>query len=1239
MHLKSLTLKGFKSFASSTTLRFEPGITCVVGPNGSGKSNVVDAISWVLGEQGAKALRGGKMEDVIFAGTTGRAPLGRAEVTLTIDNSDGALPIEYTEVSITRRVFRSGAGEYEINGSSCRLLDVQELLSDSGIGRELHVLVGQGQLDAILQSRPEERRAFIEEAAGVLKHRKRKEKALRKLEAMESNLARLGDLTTELRRQLKPLGRQAEIARRAQTIQADLRDARLRLAADDLVTLRGTIARDAADEDEARRRRDETERALAAESAAREELEAALEVDAPAYERAQEAHHRLASLAERLRGTVALAAERHRHLTGAEEPASGPDPDELERQAAAAAENEAALAEEVALARETLEDAAARREDAEETLEAADRRVAAATRAAADRREGLARLAGQVETQRGRVAAAIEELETLAASIGETTARAAAARAELAEEEAAAGAVDAAEPGEPTAQASVPEDAPDPEAAFDAATERHEQVRAEVDRAAAAHRDAERDRAHWKARVEALELTLTRRDGAGELLAGGREGVLGSVAALLRVGPGDETAVTAALGPVADAVVVAGVDAAADALAHLHATDAGRAGLLVADAGPVVTAGDPPAGATWAADLVRAPEAVAGAVARLLAGVVVVDDLPAARTLVAAHPELTAATRAGDVLGGVWAVGGPSGNRSILEMQSAADEAGDRRADAERAEKAAATALEAARHAEAAARAEVGVARQVRDDARRADVERRKAADARRVQDDARRAARARRLGGLAETVRGAEAELARLTERRATVEQAREERRAELDDLSERLEMATDQADTDASDDADGSDVGARDAAAVALNAARAAEVEGRLALRTAEERARAVTGRAEALRHRARAEREQRERAATRRRERERQAALLTEILEHGRTGVDRIAGSVTAAAAARDRLAAARQARAAELDGVRERTRSLQQTLERLTDAVHRDEVLRAEQRTRLAQLEESIVERFGIGLEDLVREYGPAAGIPPSEAEVAEVTQARERGEQVSMPPPMPYDRAEQQRRATRAEKELGTLGKVNPLALEEYAALEERYRFLSTQLEDVKASKRDLLSVVADVDQRILDVFAEAFADVAREFEVVFPVLFPGGDGRLVLTDPDDLLTTGVEVEARPPGKKVKRLSLLSGGEKSLTAVAMLVAIFRARPSPFYVMDEVEAALDDANLRRLISLLDDLRRTSQLVIITHQKPTMEIADALYGVSMRGDGITAVVSQRLRGADAPGPLARADPSPVS
>ena len=331
------------------------------------------------------------------------------------------------------------------------------------------------------------------------------------------------------------------------------------------------------------------------------------------------------------------------------------------------------------------------------------------------------------------------------------------------------------------------------------------------------------------------------------------------------------------------------------------------------------------------------------------------------------------------------------------------------------------------------------------------------------------------------------------------------------------------------------------------------------------------------------------------------------------------------VAAALAHRDELARARTECTAKLDQVRETVRALTGQLASLTDAVHRDEVAKAQAALRIEQLEESILDQYGIGLDDLIAEYGPEVELPPTALEIEEYEQAKERGEQVTAPAPLPYDRATQERRAKRAEKDLATLGKVNPLALEEFAALEERYTFLSTQLEDVKTARKDLLAVVADVDARILQVFTEAYADVEREFVGVFEKLFPGGEGRLVLTDPSDMLTTGIEVEARPPGKKVKRLSLLSGGEKSLTAVAMLVAIFRARPSPFYVMDEVEAALDDTNLRRLIGLFEQLREKSQLIVITHQKPTMEIADALYGVSMRGDGITTVISQRLRGQD--------------
>jgi chromosome segregation protein len=408
-------------------------------------------------------------------------------------------------------------------------------------------------------------------------------------------------------------------------------------------------------------------------------------------------------------------------------------------------------------------------------------------------------------------------------------------------------------------------------------------------------------------------------------------------------------------------------------------------------------------------------------------------------------------------------------------------------------------------------------------------------------------------------------------------------------------------------------------------VDSVRSAVVEARLAVRTAEERANAVRGRADSLRRAAATEREARVRAQRARAAREHAATIAAAVSESGRTLAARLAEVVAVASTTRDRLAAERQQRAAAMAAAREEVDALKNRITTLTDALHRDEVAKAQAAMRVEQLEQSILEQFGMAPGDLVAEYGPHTGLPPSELEMAEYEQARERGEQVSAPVPMPYDRDTQERRAKRAEKELRELGRVNPLALEEFAALEERYNFLSTQLEDVKAARKDLLDVVEDVDARILQVFTEAYADVEREFEQVFSSLVPGGEGRLLLTDPSDMLTTGVEVEARPPGKKVKRLSLLSGGEKSLTAVAMLVAIFRARPSPFYVMDEVEAALDDVNLRRLLGLFEQLREKSQLIVITHQKPTMEIADALYGVTMKGDGITQVISQRMRGDD--------------
>ena len=1193
MHLKSLTLKGFKSFASATTLRFEPGITCVVGPNGSGKSNVLDALRWVMGTQGAKDLRGGKMEDVIFAGTAGRAPLGRAEVTLTIDNADGALPIEYSEVSITRRMFRDGASEYEINGDRCRLMDVQELLSDSGIGREMHVIVGQGQLSAILESKPEERRAFIEEAAGVLKHRKRKEQTLRKLANMQGNLDRLGDLTTELRRQLKPLGKQAEIARKAQSVQSELRDSRLRLLADDLVTQRDAIAREEADEKTARQRRAEVEQTLEIVSAEEAELEASLAEDAPLLQTAQETWYKLSALAERLRGTVRLAIERQRHLSAdVAAHTGGRDPEELLEEAERVAEQEEELNEAVMEARELLAQTVLRREDLEQRVQAAERAHWAAVRAIADRREGMAKLTGQVEALRSKNGATTDEIDRLSVSIEESAERAELAVEELEEAKAEGGVEESDDAGLMDRH--------------DRAVEANNAAKARVEELVKAERTAEREIASEKARVEALSMGLRRKDGAGALLGASHElpGLLGSVAALLTVEPGYEVALAAALGPVADAVAVSGGEDALRALKYLKDTDSGRAGILLGGPESAVDTYSWPAlpeGARWAREVVTAPAQLRAAVEQALDRLAVVRDLGSARHLVAAHPDVQAVTAEGDVFGARWAIGGSGKRESVIEVQAAVDEAGVRLRTAERQLEQYAAELEGARAEQQARREEVSQAKDALGEAK------------------VRKARSSERLNRMQQAARQAQAEVERLTGQRAKVEQSRVQALAQLAELEERLAAVAEQPVEDDPDTAE------RDQAVEELAVVRQEEMEARLAQRTAEERARGIAGKAEGLRRAAHAEQQARERAERAAVARKRGAEIANAVVNGGEIALERIEHSVQRAATERDQVQARRQSREAALTGVRARVRELTGELEKLTDAVHRDEVLRAEQRLRLETLEAKIAEDFGIGLADLVQEYGPDVPVPPSAGEMAEYEAAKDRGEDVTPPPPMPYDRDTQARRAKRAEKDLSLLGKVNPLALEEFAALEERYKFLSTQLEDLRDTRKDLEAVIKQVDEKILEVFAGAYADVAREFETVFSVLFPGGEGRMVLTQPDDLLSTGVDVEARPPGKKVKRLSLLSGGEKSLVAVGMLVAIFRARPSPFYVMDEVEAALDDTNMRRLIGLLEQLRDSSQLIIITHQKPTMEIADALYGVSMQGDGITKVISQRLRTAD--------------
>ncbi|KXP10830.1 chromosome segregation protein SMC [Tsukamurella pseudospumae] len=1188
MYLKSLTLKGFKSFASATTLRLEPGITCVVGPNGSGKSNILDALRWVMGEQGAKGLRGGKMEDVIFAGTSGRAPLGRAEVTLTIDNSDGALPIDYSEVSITRRMFRDGAGEYEINGTKCRLMDVQELLSDSGIGREMHVIVGQGQLAAILESKPEERRAFIEEAAGVLKHRRRKEKAVRKLDSMQANLARLTDLTTELRRQLKPLGRQAEVARRAQTIQADLRDSRLRLAADDLVRRRAELADQSGNEAAVREEQNLVAEQLdEANALVTSHSEAVATLD-PAVKAAGEGWFSLSALAERVSSTGRIASERARLLSEPVQHAPGRDPDELEAEAERVAEEEAELMEALEEAAMILEGATDELAEREESAREAEKAHMAAVAAIADRREGLARLAGQVETLRTRAESVEAESGRLTSAIAEAVERAEAAESEFEQVQGQIAELDASE-------ASLDEHHERSVAAFNAATARVEELQA-------SEREAEQKVASLAARIEALSMNLDRGDGAAWVVEH-VDGVTAAVASRLAIRAGYEKAVAVALGPVAEAVAADSRNLAVSAISALRDADSGRATVVVEGLASGSLPGGPlPDGAVWAADCVEAPSSLAGAVTAALAGCVLVGSVPEAVAVVAERPELRAVTSDGDVISHGVLTGGSAARQSTLEVQKSIDTAESSLGETRRSVESLSAAL-------AGAREELTARREVTE-----------AALAALHESDAQLGAIYEQLARLGQAARSARDEAERLVAQRTRIEGSRDETRAALVEHEERLRLAE-------ALPSESVTVGTeeRDAAASALAAARSVEMEARLARRTAEERAAGVRGKAEGLRRAAAAERSARERAEAAAASRLSAAAVAASVAEGASLVSSRLLRAVGRAAAHRDALEASRAERAGALDVARQESSSLAARLAQLTDAVHRDEVARAQAALRIEQLEEQVLSSFGMAPDDLVAEYGPDVPLPPSSLELEEYEAARERGETVMKPVGLPFERAAQERRLKLAEKDLATLGRVNPLALEEFAALEERYNFLSTQLEDVKSAREDLLSVVEEVDAKILQVFTEAWLDVEREFVGVFETLFPGGEGRLILTDPSDMLATGIDVEARPPGKKVKRLSLLSGGEKSLTAVAMLVAIFRARPSPFYVMDEVEAALDDTNLRRLISLFEQLRDKSQLIVITHQKPTMEVADALYGVSMRGDGITQVISQRIRGQE--------------
>jgi len=1255
VYLSALTLKGFKSFASSTTLRFERGITCVVGPNGSGKSNVVDAISWVLGEQGARTLRGGSMADVIFAGTAARSPLGRAEVSLTFDNSDGSIPEGAAEVTVTRTMFRSGGSDYAINGRSCRLLDIQDMLGDAGIGRELHVLVGQGRVDAVLSATPQERRLFLEEAAGVIKHRRRKEKALRKLAAMDGNLVRLADVTSEVARQLKPLGRQARTARRARRFAADARDARLRLLADDLAAATAAMrSQDPEDGVPASLRLGEVERRLTEADTARSRAAAAVSEAAPGVAGWREATSRGIAVHERLRSIVRLAEDRISLLQTQADAVDAVDPAVAEQAALAARSVAADLETQVGAAQDEVRDLGRRRIEAENAHAAAELEATARARARAKARDdvalaqaalssGEARLESvDAEAARARLAVAHAQArhdEALAEDTGEVerepdlpaTRNPVATQGLPATQGLSTTQGPSTNQGLPTVDdPAVDERQPDvgaAEARLAACRDAHVAALSAAREADGVERAADHRLASARAMTEALAALAAPADATAFVTQ--RHPAARPVSSALGVVPGHEVAIAAALGATADAVVLGDLTEAASATSAVAGAGAGRVSIVIPgeNAAAAMPTGDLPSHVRPARSLLTGNGVIADWARGRLNATVVTDDLDSAVAAVTAAEHLTAVTMAGDVVTIDTLHGGAP--PAATSLQRVADLAG-----AEQAMVIAEREWQVARAAATRARAAAEAAEWDLEDARNAQaavsadvvrIEQRRAAAVAKVEQH--RAAAQARVTAATGDVRRASAAAEQVDRRRDELAADVERKAARVADLLAAAAARQEDAGEDATPDV-------IDLARVARQA-REDETAARLGLRTLEERlsgarrdatTAAAAAAAAAVASRAAQEEFRRTRMAF---------AVAGEVRRDAATAIASAARVRTVALDAReaqqsahDAAAAAHAAAAAELESL---------TAERATlaDRVHAEALARTEHRMRLDALTETAMADFGFAVDDLLEQYGPHLPVPlvPDTAfgapdveddwphdDAAAVT--------VADPPPpdsyrtSAYDRAEQTRRLRAAEKALAQLGSINPLAMEEYASLEERHRFLLQQQQDLTDSKRDLMSIIRDVDERVEQVVAEAFLDTAAHFAGLVARLFPGGAGRLVLTDPDDLLNAGIEVEARPAGKSVKRLSLLSGGERTLVALAFLIALFKARPSPFYVLDEIEAALDDTNLTRLVGILGDLRETSQLLVITHQRRTMEAADALYGVTMRGDGVSTVISQRLR-----------------
>ena len=1203
MYLKELTLKGFKSFASATTLRFEPGITAVVGPNGSGKSNIVDALAWVMGEQGAKSLRGGSMEDVIFAGTSSRPPLGRAQVTLTIDNTDRTLDIDYTEVTISRTIYRNGGSEYAINGSDCRLLDIQELLSDTGLGQQMHVIVGQGRLDAILRADPAGHRAFIEEAAGILKHRKRKERALHKLANTEANLSRLDDLIGEIHRQLGPLGRQAKVSRRADMIQVSLRDAQARIHADDALTSQEKLEDLHSQMVETRGRLARGQEDLTRVKLRIEQLEGLDRQSSPALDAVNQQWNDLTKLGERAGSLASLARERSRSLEAGMVADQGQDPGVLRRRADELKGQADQEEGQVGADRIALDGCVQARADLERRL-AAHRQTMTELRQAARKRQArlgdLAQLVAKEESALELSRQRERDLTSQQDQVREGLERARNRVRDLDNQE------------------ENPEQ--DGRQALDQAGQVRDQARSRLNDLQERERRIQSDAISAQAKADALADTLDHR-GAGEALSqAGDPALLGLLTDFVRVEDGWEEPLAQALHDYASALVAKDEQTVDQILERARQDRLGRAALISAS-GPIKGADVRPGDGPWrsAADLVTLREhpadpdraqGVLDAVRSLLASTAAVDDVDQA------HHALEdgwqqALTRLGDLYDRVGAVGGSAPATSDLALTARRDKA--------------LAQVEALQEESKTLQPQMEAARAVLEQAEQKLQEARNQCTEARVKAEQ----AARELAAARKESDRAQAGVKDLDDRLVQVRDQVRTHELKLEDLKAGLTRAQEDGGSDP-DDPEGMEDRQHELE-TSLDQARTAEMEAKLTWTESDRRHASLLRQIDLLRNQADQAERHRQRIGEENRRRKAGMASLGLIALRADLLAQLIKERMERAARRRDQLRAKASAHDKELTDLR----ASRDALEPKVAGLRQDEHGLDLERERLAgedgRLRQRIQDDLGMEPEELIREYGPDRPVPVLDDEGNPVPLDQEgMGENGDSPAfkTVPYRRGEQEKRLAKAKRDLAALGKVNPLATEEYEALESRNRYLHEQRQDVIGSRDDLMALVKDLDSTMVTVFKEAFDDTAQAFERIFATLFPGGRGRLRLEDPDDLLTTGVLVEASPAGKKVRRLSLLSGGERSLTALALLLAIFTARPSPFYVMDEVEAALDDVNLTRLLKAFEQLREHAQLIIITHQQRTMGIADALYGVTMRGDGVTAVISQRLKDPDRSG-----------